>query len=700
MSPDSAPGALGRFRDWRRSRPFWGGLLVLVAGLEIIYLPLSPISQLIAAGVVGAQSILVGFLIIVLGPFIWFSPANRTLAGVLAIIFSISSLVLSNLGGLVIGMMIGIIGGALTLAWTDQPKHRRRRPGPPQPSSLSSADTADVDEPTDSGIAIVRPSPTPRPAPPPPASSTSQSRVSALSTARVRVIGRVCPVFRSRVSAVWTARVRGWGRVCASSGSPRRLWRRRAAAVGVLVGLTVAWSSPAMAAPSSSRSSAEVASRSSFGVPPAAFSSSSLSRLTSQSLPLSAPSLLSPSSLLSQPSLLSQSATMASPPPRLTQSSTTSPPVPSPTPDCVAALAALPSELLGQLLPGLQQLMPELTRLLPDLARLVPGLLGGPPPPRPTADEVRTRQLVAAQTCALPQLLPVGPDGKSLPQLPWLPQLPLPSLPLLPLSPAPRPPTAPLVPGLPLPSLPLLPNLPLPALSPLVPELPGLPLPELPLPELPRLPLPTLPIPQLPELPFPELPGLPGLPGVDPPPDAGDLPLPVEPSPDAKQTIVQAEDSEVTPTVTSTLTMATLTVESLVYQGIVELPTAAGGVVRALRFTMATIDADELRIGVPTSTGRQIDLDHVSGNHVVGTGVTLDCTSLSLIALGVLPLTFTLDAPPPPLLALPSLYSTDVDIDLVTLKLQTLSVPTATTDLSGPGTDDPPPPDTSLSTTP
>lgn len=472
-------------------------------------------------------------------------------------------------------------------------------------------------------------------------------------------------------------------------------------------------------------------SRSPFGVQPAAAPSSpTLSQLPSRYFgvhavdasfspsslpPLPAqPSLLSQSPLLSQSLPLSRTSTMASAPHRLSQSSPASPAPPSstaspspPTPDCLAALAALPSELLDQLLPGLQQLMPDLTRLLPDLAQLLPRLplLGGPPPPRPTADEVRTKQLVAAQTCALPQLLPVGPDGKPLPQLPWLPQLPLPQVPLLPLVPAPQPPTAPLVPG-----LPLLPNLPLPALPPLLPELPGLPLPELPLPELPlpelplpelpRLPLPNLPIPQLPELPFPELPGLPGLPGVDPPPGAGDPPLPVEPSPDAKQTIVQAEDSEVTPTVTSTLTMATLTVESLVYQGIVELPTAAGGTVRALRFTMATIDADELRIGVPTSTGRQIDLDHVPGNHVAGTGVTLDCTSLSLTALGILPLTFTLDAPPPPLLALPSLYSTDVDIDLVTLKLQTLSVPTATTDLSGPGTDNPPSPDTSLSTTP
>ena len=613
MPPDTGTGFLARFRDWRRSRPFWGGLLVLAGGLEIIYLPLSPVSQLIAAGVVGAQSILVGFLIVILGPFIWFSPSNRTLAGVLAIIFSISSLVLSNLGGLVIGMMAGIIGGALTLAWTDQPRRSRRRrsrPGPGSgsagsgpsatrssdsgPSSGSSAASEDAAG-SEAGVASVRPSPVPRsPSPTPTPTPTTPGPSAELRTARLSRDARF-PV-----------------------------GRRRSAVVVVLVALSGAWSGPAVAAPSSPPSSA---------VTPA--------------------------------------------------------PPPSPSPECLAALAALPSDLLDQLLPALRQLLPGLTGLLPDLIRLLPRLplLGGPPPPpEPTADEVRTRQLVAAQTCVLPQLLPVGPDGTPLPQLPWLPQLPLPQLPLAPplvppvplLPPAPPQGTAPLLPGLPLPQIPGL-------------TLPRLPLPPLPIPVLPRLPLPGLPLPQLPELPFPELPGLPGLPGVDPPSDAPAPPLPVEPNPDAEQTIIDADDSDLTPTVTNELTMGTLTAENLVYQGIVELPTVAGGTVRALRFTMDTLDADELRIGVPTVTGRRLDLAHAPGEHVLGVGVTLDCTSLSLSVLGVLPLTFTVDDPPPPLLALPSLFGTDVDIDLVTLKLRTLSVD-ADAGLSGPGTD--PPPDT------
>jgi hypothetical protein len=605
--PDPRPGSLGRvrarFRDWRRSRPFWGGLLTLLGGLEIVYLPLSPVSQLIAAGVVGAQSILVGFLIVVLGVFVWFSPANRTLAGVLTIIFSVSSLVLSNLGGLVVGMMAGIIGGALTVSWTDRPR-RSRRGRPP----ASSPDPAD--HPADAGIAIITPAP-------PPASHRSDPGPEAATT------GPGSEAVRAR----------------RPSPSPRtdpgvlrlgvRPARRRVVVVAVLAGLGLSWSVPATAMPS---------------VEPA------------------------------QPV--------------------------EPSPECLAALADLPAGLLEHLLPGLRELVPGLAGLLPGLAPSRPtaarsGLLGLPVPvgtPQPvvssptvplTMEELRRRQVLAGGTCRLPQLLPG--DGTALlpgPALPPLPELPRVTVPDLRLPGLPGLPPVPRLPGLPSPGPPLphLPGLPLP-------QLPLPPLPELPLPELPRLPLPELPLPQLPELPFPELPGLPGLPGVDPPPDGADPPLPVQPDPDAGQRVFPAEDGDVAPTVTSDLTMGTLSVTSLVYQGIVELPTAAGGTVRALRFTIGTLDADALRIEVPTHTGRVVGLEHLVGNHVLGTGVVLDCTSLSLTAIGVLPLTFTLDAPPPPMLALPSLYSTDVEIDLVTLRLRTLSVPTADAGIGGPGTD-------------
>ncbi|HEY0640894.1 MAG TPA: DUF6114 domain-containing protein, partial [Pseudonocardiaceae bacterium] len=148
MSGASGPRA--RFRDWRRSRPFWGGLWTLLSGLEIVYLPLSPVSDLVAAGVVGAQSILVGFLIIVMGVFVWFSPSNRMLAGILTLVFAVSSLVLSNLGGLVVGMLLGVLGGALTVSWTDRPRRVPHFPAPEEHGTPAvSADLATLADPPD-----------------------------------------------------------------------------------------------------------------------------------------------------------------------------------------------------------------------------------------------------------------------------------------------------------------------------------------------------------------------------------------------------------------------------------------------------------------------------------------------------------------------------------------------------------------------
>jgi hypothetical protein len=123
----------GGFRAFRRSRPFWAGVFTILGGLEILALPLSPVASLVLLGVAGVSSIVMGLLLVVMGLFMWFSPVNRVLAGVLTIVFALTSFVTSNLGGLVVGMVLGIIGGALCLAWTDgsapPPPSRRRRAG-------------------------------------------------------------------------------------------------------------------------------------------------------------------------------------------------------------------------------------------------------------------------------------------------------------------------------------------------------------------------------------------------------------------------------------------------------------------------------------------------------------------------------------------------------------------------------------------
>ncbi|MGW0466317.1 DUF6114 domain-containing protein [Streptomyces sp. NPDC003027] len=115
-----------RFRRWRRSRPFWGGLVTVLAGAEICALPLAPLKVMLAQGVAGVPSVLMGLVMVVLGVSVWFAPHYRTLAGIVTTLIAAFALVLSNLGGFLAGTLLGILGGGLMFAW---------QPGAPSPGT-------------------------------------------------------------------------------------------------------------------------------------------------------------------------------------------------------------------------------------------------------------------------------------------------------------------------------------------------------------------------------------------------------------------------------------------------------------------------------------------------------------------------------------------------------------------------------------
>ncbi len=111
-----------RFRRFRWTRPFWGGLLVLFAGLVIGYIPLGPIAVIVHAGVGGVAGFACALILIAMGLFIWFGQSQRLLAAIVAVVVSLASFPLSNFGGFIVGMMSGIIGGCLTFGWVpDKP---------------------------------------------------------------------------------------------------------------------------------------------------------------------------------------------------------------------------------------------------------------------------------------------------------------------------------------------------------------------------------------------------------------------------------------------------------------------------------------------------------------------------------------------------------------------------------------------------
>jgi hypothetical protein len=114
-------GILGRgrnaFRRWRKTRPFWGGFFCIIGGIAMAYGPVTVIKLVLVSTAVWLGS-LVGVLVVVMGLFLWFFPAQRQVVGLMAVIFSVVSLLTSNYGGFLIGLIMGTVGGALGFAWT------------------------------------------------------------------------------------------------------------------------------------------------------------------------------------------------------------------------------------------------------------------------------------------------------------------------------------------------------------------------------------------------------------------------------------------------------------------------------------------------------------------------------------------------------------------------------------------------------
>ncbi|MEU4425384.1 DUF6114 domain-containing protein [Actinoplanes sp. NPDC024001] len=134
-----------RFGRWRRGRPFWGGLLLVLSGLEMF---LSANMQLdnieIHIGPQGFLSYLLPTIMLVCGVLAWVSPAQRLFYGIVGTLTALYSFVGLNLGGWFAGMILGIVGGALAIAWGPAAAPPIDDAGPP--AGESGPDR--VDEPT------------------------------------------------------------------------------------------------------------------------------------------------------------------------------------------------------------------------------------------------------------------------------------------------------------------------------------------------------------------------------------------------------------------------------------------------------------------------------------------------------------------------------------------------------------------------
>ena len=108
----------GGFRSWRRQRPFIGGLLVAIGGVEMFFSGQLDIGHLhVQMGIEGMQATIIPIVLLLLGVLSITMPAHHVFYGVIALAVSIYSLIGVNLGGFLIGMLLSTVGGILVVAW-------------------------------------------------------------------------------------------------------------------------------------------------------------------------------------------------------------------------------------------------------------------------------------------------------------------------------------------------------------------------------------------------------------------------------------------------------------------------------------------------------------------------------------------------------------------------------------------------------
>jgi hypothetical protein len=120
---ESLAAARHTFRIWRRTRPFWGGLVVIVGAGEILVSEQAPLRIVTHIGIQGLAGYLIPAFMLLCGALLWLNPIDRIIYSLLAIFLALGSWITSNLGGFFVGMLVGVVGGALAFGWTTEPEY-------------------------------------------------------------------------------------------------------------------------------------------------------------------------------------------------------------------------------------------------------------------------------------------------------------------------------------------------------------------------------------------------------------------------------------------------------------------------------------------------------------------------------------------------------------------------------------------------
>lgn len=105
------------FRAFRRTRPFWGAVWMVAGGWTVLKFSLSSVQLVVSTGFGGVAGYLVGGGMILCGLIPLAAPRQRYTFGLIGCVLAVVSLVVSNLGGFLLGMALGVLGGSMTVGW-------------------------------------------------------------------------------------------------------------------------------------------------------------------------------------------------------------------------------------------------------------------------------------------------------------------------------------------------------------------------------------------------------------------------------------------------------------------------------------------------------------------------------------------------------------------------------------------------------
>jgi len=106
-----------RFRAWRQTRPFWGSAISIFGGLWIYLASMAPLNVVVMQGLPGLLTMGIFLVTVVMAGVTLFQPHLRSITGLIIVILGPLSIMATNLGGFVFGMVCLVVGGALILSW-------------------------------------------------------------------------------------------------------------------------------------------------------------------------------------------------------------------------------------------------------------------------------------------------------------------------------------------------------------------------------------------------------------------------------------------------------------------------------------------------------------------------------------------------------------------------------------------------------